>query len=224
MPEAYPYTYISTFFNQAWVQLELGVPLNFSAFSNAATAAFVATGDAARGNKSHIEYLLSRGKKVVMVYGDRDYRCNWLGAENISLELNFPAQERFVESGYAELLTNESYVGGVTRQAGNLAFNRIFQAGHFPHGSQPETVYRILERSLKDLDIATGKVDVGEGCDYQTQGPLDSWSWNHQVLPASPPIACTTWDFGVTCTEDQMEALINGTAVLDHDVVISPAA
>jgi len=174
-------------------------------------------------NKSNTEYLLSRGKKVVVVTGDRDYRCNWLGAENITLSLDFPGQEKFAASGYAELVTNSSYVGGVTRQAENLSFNRVFEAGHYAHGSQPETVYRILERSLRNVDIPTGKVRVGEGCDYQTQGPLDSWSWRN-ILPDSPPPVCTTWDISVTCTDDQVDALTNGTAVILNDLVVRPAS
>ncbi|KAE8446168.1 hypothetical protein EG329_012393 [Mollisiaceae sp. DMI_Dod_QoI] len=232
IPDPYPYTQISTFFNRDWVQSALGVPLNFSAFSVAVWNGFVqnadtgeaGTGDAARSNKTHVEYLLSHGKKVVMVYGDRDSRCNWLGAENVSLSLEFPGKDRFAESGYAELITNASYIGGVTRQAGNLAFNRIFESGHYAAASQPETVYRILERSMRNMDIATGEVAVGEGHGYQTTGPMDSWSWNNSTLPPPPPIACSTWAVGVTCTDNQINALQSGTAIVVNDVVISPAS
>jgi len=225
-PEAYPYTHISTFFNRGWVQSSLGVPLNFSAFSNAVWSypygAFAKTADGIRGNKSNVEYLLLRGKKVVLVYGDRDYRCNWLGAEAISKTVSFPGQEIFKQSGYAEVVVNSSYVGGVTRQAENLAFVRVFDAGHYPHASQPETVYRILERSLKNVDIATGNEKVGKGCGYQTEGPGDAWSWRN-VLPKSPEPVCSTWYAGITCSDEQYAALEDGSAVVDNDLVVSPA-
>lgn len=222
-PDPYPYSHISAYFNKAWVQSALGVPLNFTALSSAVFAAVIeGTGDVSRANKSHTEFLLSRGKKVVMVYGDRDYRCNWLGAENISLSLEFPGHNEFAASGYAELVTNKSYIGGVTRQAGDLSFNRVFESGHYAAGNQPETVYRILERSMRDLDIATGKVKVDKGCGYQTKGPLDSWSWRN-VLPAAPPVVCTIWDVLDTCTPDQASALADGTAVVQNDFVVTPA-
>jgi carboxypeptidase D len=206
------------------VQSALGVPLNFTALSNAVYAAVIGgTGDVARANKSHTEFLLSRGKRVVMVYGDRDYRCNWLGAENISLSLDFPGQDKFAASGYAELITNATYIGGITRQAGDLSFNRVFESGHYAAGSQPETTYRIFERSMRNLDTATGKVKVDKGCGYQTKGPLDSWSWRN-VLPAAPPIVCTTWDVLDTCTPNQASALADGTAIIQNDFVVSPAS
>jgi hypothetical protein len=226
LPEAFPYSHISTFFNREWVQESLGVPLNFSALSSAVfnfpAGSFANTSDAIRGNKSNIEYLLSRGKKVVLVYGDRDYRCNWLGAEAISLAVDFPGKEKFAKSGYVEVVTNASYIGGVTRQAENLAFVRVFEAGHYAHASQPETVYRILERSLKDLDVANGEVRAWKGSGYQTKGPSDAWSWRN-VLPESPPVVCSTWFTDVTCTDEQVAALAYGNATVVDDIVVNPA-
>lgn len=225
-PEAFPYSHISTFFNRAWVQAALGVPLNFTATSNVVlnypSGSFANTTDILRMNKSNIEYLLSRGKKVVLVYGDRDYRCNWLGAETVSLAVEFPGSEKFKDSGYAEVVVNSSYIGGVARQAENLAFVRVFDAGHYAHASQPETVYRILERTMKDVDVATGEVGTGEGCGYQTEGPGDAWGWRNK-LPESPPGVCSTW-FVFTCTDEQIAALEDGSAVVVDDVVVSPPA
>jgi carboxypeptidase C (cathepsin A) len=71
--------------------------------------------------------LLKRGVKVALVYGDKDYQCNWLGGEAISLALG---SSDFHKAGYANIETNASYVGGLVRQYGNLSFSRIFQAGH----------------------------------------------------------------------------------------------
>lgn len=188
----------------------------------------IGTGDGIRSDKSHVEYLLSRGKRVVMVYGDRDYRCNWLGAEAISLSLDFPGKKQFAEAGYAEIDTNGSYIGGVTRQAGNLAFNRVFEAGHYAAADQPETVYRIVERSLRGVDVASGKVHVEggkgkEGCGFQTKGPRDSWAWRN-VLPESKGVMCSVRFVNTTCTEHQAAALADGTAVVRNEVVVSPAS
>ena len=73
----FPEYYSSSFFNQPWVQQELGVPLNFTANSPLhPTIMFGLTGDPFRRTKGDLEYLISNGVRVALVYGDRDYRCN----------------------------------------------------------------------------------------------------------------------------------------------------
>jgi carboxypeptidase C (cathepsin A) len=74
--------------------------------------------------------LLDRGVKVALVYGDRDYQCNWLGGEAVSLAIESKLSSEFKKAGYADIQTNSSYVGGFVRQYGNLSFSRVFQAGH----------------------------------------------------------------------------------------------
>ncbi|PVH70371.1 hypothetical protein DL98DRAFT_661205 [Cadophora sp. DSE1049] len=148
--------------------------------------------------------------------------CNWPGAEAFSLAVDFPGEEKFKESGYADVVVNSSYIGGFTRQAENLAFVRVFDAGHYAHASQPETVYRILERTMKDMDVATGEVVTGEDCEYQTKGPGDAWGRRNE-LPESPPGVCSTW-FVFTCSDEQTAALMDGSAVVVDDVVVSPPA
>lgn len=71
-PPAYP----AGFFNQAWVQKDLAVPLNFTLDSNIVETAFFSTGDPIRQNISAMEYILKSGLKAALVYGDRDYVCN----------------------------------------------------------------------------------------------------------------------------------------------------
>jgi hypothetical protein len=42
------------------------------------------------------------------------------------------------------------------RQFGNLSYIRAYRAGHGVPYAQPETAYKIFERALFNLDIATG--------------------------------------------------------------------
>jgi hypothetical protein len=72
----YPPDYRTAFFNQRWVQEELGVPLNFTASSQAIVASFfLVTGDPMVRTLSSLEHVLDSGVNVAMVYGDRDARC-----------------------------------------------------------------------------------------------------------------------------------------------------
>lgn len=121
----------SGYFNQAWVQAALGVPVNMTE-DNYKVAMIYASGiaDAIRGNISNLEYVLSKGYSVHMVHGDRDYRCNWLGGEAISLAAKWRYTREFNNAGYADIETNATYDGGYVRQVGKFSFSRVFQAGH----------------------------------------------------------------------------------------------
>lgn len=132
LPDGYPPTYATGFFNQRWVQEALGVPLNFTADSVLTQNAILGfAGDSVRreGMKD-IEYLLDSAVKVALIYGDRDQRCPWLGVEKLSLAANWEGGDDFRAAGYANIHTNASYDGGVVRQHGNLSFSRVFEAGH----------------------------------------------------------------------------------------------
>jgi hypothetical protein len=76
-PGSSPDEYEAAFFNQEWVQEELGVPLNYTRGNDKFPGAFFeGTGDPARYDLSHLGKILDSGLNVAMVYGDRDYRCN----------------------------------------------------------------------------------------------------------------------------------------------------
>jgi Serine carboxypeptidase len=77
LPDVFPPEYSYAFYNQPWVQNDLGVPLNFTLTSNLIVEQFFeGTGDPMRRTMGDLEYLLSAGLNVALVYGDRDYRCN----------------------------------------------------------------------------------------------------------------------------------------------------
>lgn len=117
-----------------------------------------------------------------MVYGDRDYRCNWLGGEATALAARYQHSKQFADSGYERIVTNQTYNGGVVKQHGKFSFSRVFDAGHSVSAYQPETVYRIFERAMFDRDVATGrKSSVG----YQSTGPTSSFDIKN-VLPPAP--------------------------------------
>ncbi len=78
----------------------------------------------------NLEYLLGSGVKVALIYGDRDQRCPWLGAEKLSLAAQWSGADSFNAAGYEFVHTNGTYNGGVVRQHGNLSFSRVFEAGH----------------------------------------------------------------------------------------------
>jgi carboxypeptidase C (cathepsin A) len=112
------------------VQSALGVPVNYSAQNVAVAEAFTGTGDFLRPNSlDDIGYLLDSGVKVALVYGDRDFACNWIGGEKVSTAVDYSMSDKFKEAGYTPILSTVG-VGGQVRQYGNFSFSRVYQAGH----------------------------------------------------------------------------------------------
>ena len=72
--DAFPPNYWVGFLNRAWVQEALGVPVNHTSQSIMVNQAFTVTADFMKGGLvEDIAYVLDRGVKVALMYGDRDW-------------------------------------------------------------------------------------------------------------------------------------------------------
>ena len=119
------------FLNQHHVQKALGVPVNYTESSYAAYTAFMSTGDIVKGGMlTDIVHLLESGIKISLMYGDRDYACNWIGGEEASMHIEYSSSKAFRSADYAPIIVNPFDSGGQVRQYGNLSFSRVYQAGH----------------------------------------------------------------------------------------------
>lgn len=213
-PDPFPAPWYVGWLNQPHVQQALGVPLNFTQSSSVVSRAFRGIGDYPRpGWLEDLTYLLENGIKVTLVYGDRDFACNWIGGEAVSLAINHTHTQDFHKAGYQPIHANESYVGGQVRQYGNLSFSRVYESGHEVPSYQPETAYKIFHRALFNRDISTGEVDTAANGSYSTTGPADTWAFKNED-PPEPLWICYSYDPTATCTEEQIEALLNGSAVV----------
>lgn len=221
--DSFPPPYFAGFLNQHWVQEALGVPVNHSYISVPVYRGFAATADGARGGLvEDIAYILDHRVRVAMMYGDRDYACNWVGGEASSLKVPWSHQTDFSEAGYSPLVVSPVYSGGLTRQWGNFSFTRVYQAGHMVPSYQPEPAYHVFMRAIRGRDIATGTVNLQEvaasGEQYFTKGPTDTWFMPSDVLPA-PPAECYVLDLG-RCTDEEIEWIIDGTAIVKDWIVV----
>jgi hypothetical protein len=202
--------------NQAHVQKALGVPVNHTWASPAVARAFSKTGDFVKGGQlENLAYILDHGVNVALLHGDRDYACNWVAGEASSLKIPWSSQQKFAQAGYTPVALSSPYVqsGGLVRQYGNLSFTRVYQAGHMVPSYQPEAAYDIFMRAITHRDIATGQVDLRNVKNYATQGPQDTWWSKSDILPA-PPHECYIPDLMDRCSDDEIAAIINGTALV----------
>ncbi|KAF7298398.1 Carboxypeptidase [Mycena kentingensis (nom. inval.)] len=219
-PNSFPPKYAGGFLNDASTQRALGVPLNFTGLSAAAAQSFLLTGDFVRGHGlATLGSLLADGTRVVLMYGDSDYQCNWLGGEQLSLAINASAEASaaFRSAGYADLATNATYRGGVVRESGGLSFVRVFNAGHQVPYYQPETAHAIFTRAVLHTDIATGQTPSSAAS--STSGPASSFSMSNTVPPAYPH-ECYVWDILETCNATETALLASGRAIVKDFVLV----
>lgn len=217
-PNPFPAPFYNLYLNQPHVQKALGIPLNFTQSSSAVAYAFRAIGDYPRpGWVEDLAFLLENGIKVHLMYGDRDFACNWIGGEAVSLAVNYTNTEKFHDAGYTDIVINDTYIGGQVRQYGNFSFSRVYEAGHEVPAYQPETAYKMFYRALFNKDIATGTVDLVETTEYATEGPDDTWAIKNEDPPDHLHF-CFIYDTS-TCTEEQIESVLNGTAVIINGII-----
>ncbi|KAH8728155.1 Alpha/Beta hydrolase protein [Phaeosphaeriaceae sp. PMI808] len=217
----FPPEYIIGYMNQDWVQKELGVPLNFSiSFTGLVNTYFAVTGDPVKVTIDTMDYVAQNDIKIAFVFGDRDYRCNWMGGEAVSLALSHSSAPSFRSAGYESFITNSTYGGGVVRQHNKISFSRVFDAGHAVGAFQPETVSKIFDRVMFDKDVATGSLTTNGNSSYSSTGPASSFGIKNE-LPPSPKSECYAWDATNTCTLAERLALANGTAVVKDFILVS---
>ncbi|PHH89440.1 hypothetical protein CDD83_6045 [Cordyceps sp. RAO-2017] len=196
----------------------LGVPVNMTDFSSTCQQAFSSTGDGSRGKLDTLAPLLDSGVQVAMVYGDRDWICNWRGGERVSLAVKHNGADRFNRSGYTDVVIDGGQSVGQVRQHGLLSFTRVYQASHFASFSQPKAAFSIFDRAMQRRDIATGRVPSSN--DYSTNGSPESTTTFDTPEPVTP--TCELLGLSSTCSENQIEAVENKTAKIEKGVIVSP--
>ena len=177
------------------------------------------TGDRARGGQiAQLASLLAKGVRVALIYGDSDYLCNWRGGEAVSFAVAAAASNytsSFNSAGYSPIITNESYIGGVVRQAGNLSFSRIYDAGHEIPAYQPETMFTLFSRIIQGgNDLSSGQ--PADLATFRSKGDANSTAVNH-----APPMAlptCFLRNVAATCSQGQQIMLQSGSGVIINGV------
>lgn len=218
VPSPFPPSTYLEYLNTAELQSAIGVAINYTESNSAISNAFTQTGDYERGDHiSQLAYLLSLGVRVALIYGDRDYICNWLGGEAVSFSVaaKSPAHAPFYSAGYADIVVNNSYVGGAVRQYGNLSFSRIYDAGHLIPAYQPETAFTVFTRIIMGSGISLGEpIDLST---YKSNGTANA-TYTSEAPDSAKPI-CWVRNVNGTCTDDQKNRLLKGDGAVINGVL-----
>lgn len=108
----------------------------------------------------------------------------------------------------------------LSRKAGNKEEQKKTNKFVAAQGYQPEIVSQLVRRAIAGKDLATGKHSTTGN--YTTHGPLSSFGIKNK-LPAPPAFACNLWNVPSSCTREQYEALVAGTAEVENYAVVRPA-
>ena len=223
-PTANPYPPLAfqEYLNQARIQKAIGAPVNYTMSSSDVFSEFSQTGDQARdGNIPRLAALLQKGVRIGFIYGDRDYICNWLGGEAVSLKLASATSPEyganFSSAGYAPIIVNDTYIGGVVRQFGNLSFSRIYQAGHAVSFYQPETAFQVFARIIMGTSVSTGE-DINLEV-FDTTGPANATHTDD--LPKKMKPTCYIRGFQDTCDDDAQKLVTDGRGVVINGILYS---
>jgi hypothetical protein len=73
-------------------------------------------------------------------------------------------------------------------------------------------------RALFNKDIATGLENTGLGYNYSSEGPSDTLQFKNEQFE-QPLQFCYTLDPGSTCTEEQIEGLLEGNVTVCRYIV-----
>ncbi|KND90655.1 Carboxypeptidase S1 [Tolypocladium ophioglossoides CBS 100239] len=217
-----PALFFADYLNQGSVQKAIGAPVNYTVDNDSVSKSFLSTGDVSRGgNIGRLANLLKSGVRVGLIYGDRDYICNWFGGEAVSLAIAQQAggdyAAKFPAAGYAPIIANDSYVGGEVRQYGNLSFSRVYQAGHSVAWYQPETAFQLFARIMMGKSVSTGSdIDLAS---FNTTGPLNSTQT--AKLPTAPKPTCFVRAFDSTCDTDAQKLAANNGGVVINGILYS---
>lgn len=223
IPSSFPSSAYLEYLNTAEVQAAVGVAVNYTENNAFVVEAFRQTGDYERGDQiSDMAFLLSLGVRVALIYGDRDFICNWVGGEAVSFAVaaGSSSHSSFYSAGYADIVVNETYVGGVVRQFGNLSFSRIYDAGHLVPAYQPETMFVVFSRIIMGTDISLGSpVDLSR---FSSSGAANATYINK--MPAQLKPNCYIRDIERSCSKEEQDKIRKGEGDVINGVLYAESS
>ncbi|KAJ2156978.1 hypothetical protein GGF46_004824 [Coemansia sp. RSA 552] len=114
---------------------------------------FVSTADGmSRSAVSSLEYILDKKVPVLLYSGDADFICNWYGTVEVAKALNWHGKSNFANVSTADwswpAQSGQNIVAGQFMAADNLAFLRVYEAGHEVPYYQPQASLYMLAQFL----------------------------------------------------------------------------
>ena len=97
--------------------------------------------------------LLDVGLPVLIYNGDKDYICNWISGLRWTNALVWEGQWEYQHTAMKYWVTEDGEIAGNTKVFANLAFLKLFGAGHMVPMDQPKLAYQMIQEFIKTKTI-----------------------------------------------------------------------
>ncbi|KAH7262819.1 putative carboxypeptidase S1 [Fusarium tricinctum] len=133
------------YLQRADVRDAVGAMVNYRDTGN--PMAVLRSGDDAKSFLPELSRIVQDGVQVLIVAGDSDYVCNWVGNKRVADAVEWSQQMTFSNQKLQPYTVNGKEKGSF-KSMGNLHFVRVFDAGHNVWWYQPETSLQITAQLL----------------------------------------------------------------------------
>lgn len=107
----------------------------------------------------YLKEFLNNGIPVLIYNGDKDFICNWRGAESWTQALVWDHQAEFNQETFKKWSssnTNETQItGGEVKSFNNFTFFRIYDAGHMVPRDQPKAAFKMINEFITNGKLIT---------------------------------------------------------------------
>jgi len=145
-PLCYDFSNMDKFLAREDVQAELGVTQRAWTSCNMIVHTFM-LGDWIVNMSNEVQNVISKGIKVLVYSGDKDFVCNWRGGEAWTNALSWSKSDEFKKAEYQKWSLNGTNVGEF-KSVDNLSFLRVYDAGHMVPMDQPEVALKMLNQLI----------------------------------------------------------------------------
>ncbi|KAI8717750.1 hypothetical protein NCS52_00851900 [Fusarium sp. LHS14.1] len=142
-----PETFVD-YITRADVMEAIGARTRFAECSDEVYANMETTGDGARSFLGPLADVVKRGINTLIWAGDTDWICNWEGNLWAADALEWPGQAKFAATALRNYTVNGK-VHGRYKVVDNLAFLKVFEAGHSVPYYQPETALQVFKQVMQ---------------------------------------------------------------------------
>jgi len=141
----YNFTSVQVWLNNATVQKQLGVNMEWNSCNNAPHLAL--TADWVKDYQMKIPPMLASGIRGLIYAGDQDFICNWIGNKNWALQMTWDHQTDF-DNAPDKQWNPDGTNRGMIRTAYNFTFLQVYQAGHMVPMDQPVSALDMVKAYL----------------------------------------------------------------------------
>ncbi|KAF2666949.1 putative carboxypeptidase S1 [Microthyrium microscopicum] len=148
-----PQTY-EKWLQQPAVQTMIGAKQKYNECPRQIQARFQSTGDDSRNFLGALEEVVNSGAQVLVWAGDSDWICNWMGNFYTANDVKYPGQAEFKSRALQPYKVNGKEKGSF-KTVKNLAFLRVYNAGHTVPAYQPEIALQAFVQTMKKEPLSS---------------------------------------------------------------------